>query len=1341
MLDFLFFKEEQRIDKKSGAITISIYPDFKVRASKDLMIRGKDFYAIWDEENGIWSMSEDTALDMIDNEMKKYAADCKKAHPDYKVIANYTYQSRNNVIDDWHKYVQRQMRDHYHNLNETLIFANQKTDKKNYATKSLSYSLEKGDISAYSELMDVLYDSEERHKIEWAIGSIITGASKDIQKFVVLYGSAGTGKSTVLNIIQKLFDGYWSIFDAKALGSATNMFALEYFKNNPLVAIQHDGDLSRIEDNTRLNSIVSHETMGVNEKYKSTYEARFNCFLFMGTNKPVKITDAKSGIIRRLIDVHPTGNKVSIKKYRNLMSQIDFELGAIAYHCKEVYLENPDYYDGYIPIEMIGATNDIYNFVQENFFDYKEKEYITLSEAFKSYKEFCNDSLISYPLPKRAFKEELKNYFKDFKERTRVSDGSQVWNVYTGLRTEKFEIDKNDISKEDKEMCDYNWLELKDSEESFFDIQCSDCPAQYANESGTPMRKWSDISTKLGDISTNKLHYVKVPENHIVIDFDLKDDLGNKSFSKNLEAANKFPRTYAEVSKSGAGIHLHYIYNGDVSSLSRLYDDSIEIKVFTGNSSLRRKLTKCNDIPIATINSGLPMKGAKNKMVNWDGVKSEKQLRRMIIKSINKEYPPHATKTSIDYIYTLLEDAYNSKIVYDISDLYPNIIEFAMNSTHNSDYCLKMCEKMKTKSEETNCNSESKNKELVFFDIEVFPNLFLVNWKYEGTKECVRMINPKPEEVEELMKYNLVGFNNRRYDNHILYARSMGYSNMQLYDLSQRIINGNTKDAFIGEAYNVSYTDVYDFCSTKQSLKKWEIALDIHHQELGMKWDEPVPEDKWNLVAEYCDNDVFATEAVFHARKADWVARQILASISGLSYNDTTNSHTTKIIFGNNRTPQSEFNYRNLAEPVPYTRYSEYVEKFGKDYDFRVWNDKGQPEYRAYVPGEKLPDGWSILPFFPGYSFDKYKRQSLDVKKSVGISKSKYRGEEVGEGGYVYATPGMYKDVALDDIASMHPSSADAEKIFGPYSKNFKDLLNARIAIKHNDKESIKNLLNGKLVPFVEKAENGEGDFTMKDLAQALKIAINSVYGLTSAKFQNPFKDPRNEDNIVAKRGALFMVNLKHEVQNRGFTVAHIKTDSIKIPNATNDILDFVYKYGKEYGYTFEHEATYDRICLVNDAVYIAKYDNLGDRTKNNAHANEWTATGTQFQVPYVFKNLFSHEKIEFKDLCETKSTTTALYLDMNEQLKENEHNRVFVGKVGSFCPVKEGCGGGLLVREEKDGRYSAVSGSKGYRWLESETIKNLRKEADINKDYYKNLVDAAVKDISKFGDFEWFIS
>jgi len=1306
MLDFLMISTRST---KRGVI--EIYPKFIIKKSSDLMIRGGDFYAIWVEELGLWSTDEQDALQLIDRELDKYAEENRhKFDSPIKVL--HMWDAESGMIDSWHKYCQKQMRDSFHMLDEKLIFSNYETKKEDYASKKLSYPLEPGDLSAYNKLMSTLYSEEERHKIEWAIGSIVSGDSKKIQKFMVLYGAAGTGKSTVLNIIQQLFEGYYSVFDARALGSSSNSFALEAFKNNPLVAIQHDGDLSKIEDNTRLNSLVSHELMTVNEKFKSTYSNRFKCFLFMGTNKPVKITDAKSGLIRRLIDVSPTGNKLSPQEYKKIMKQVSFELGAIAYHCLQVYLNDPGKYDDYIPVAMLGASNDFYNFMIDSYHIFKKEDGTTLKAAWEMYKTYCDEAKITFPFSQRIFKEELKNYFRDYKDRFNLDDGSRVRSYYSGFRTEKFE-GKNTNKQEEKVQ-----LIQFDSKKSIFDKECADCLAQYATANETPLKKWADVTTKLSELDTSRLHYVRVPENHIVIDFDILDENGNKSFEKNLEEASKWPPTYAELSKSGAGIHLHYIYTGDVSKLSRVYDDHIEIKVFTGNSSLRRKLTKCNNLPISTISSGLPLKG-ENKMINFEGVKSEKALRTLIKRNLNKEIHP-ATKPSIDFIYKILEDAYSSGLNYDITDMRNAVLAFAANSTHQADYCIKLVNKMQFKSEEISSGEKNEDAKLVFFDVEVFPNLFLVNWKIEGEgKPVVRMINPTPAEIEDLMRFRLVGFNCRRYDNHILYARLMGYDNEQLFKLSQKIIEGSP-NSFFGEAYNVSYTDVYDFCSKKQSLKKWEIELGIHHQELGIPWDQPVPEELWAKVAEYCDNDVLATEAVFNARKADFTARQILADVAGMMVNDTTNALTTKIIFGNNRKPQDQFNYRNMGE------MTEDASRFTITEDNVLYNEFGD-EYTVFdVKGR---------PIFPGYKFEN--------------GKSIYRGEEVGEGGYVYAEPGMYGNVALLDVASMHPSSIVAEELFGEtYTKRFKELLDARIAIKHKDFDKARKMLGGALAKYLTD-EN-----TAADLSTALKIAINSVYGLTSAGFDNPFRDTRNKDNIVAKRGALFMINLKHEVQKRGFTVAHIKTDSIKIPDATSEIIQFIMDYGKMYGYTFEHEATYDRMCLVNNAVYIAKFASKekceelygyipGDNKKK---PGQWTATGTQFQIPYVFKKLFSKEEIIFDDMCETKSVTSALYLDMNEGMPDGEHNYRFIGKVGQFCPMKKGAGGGILLREttnnktgEKD--YAAATGSKGYRWLESEMVRELKKEADIDRSYYDRMVDEAVKDISKFGDFEWFVS
>lgn len=1244
-----FVKIATKSPKKGVVI---VYPKFSTKKSKDLMIRGGDFYAVWDEQNGVWSQDEDRVTDMIDDMVRTYEINSSDS-----VIRLYMDDAESGIIDKWHKLVQRQMRDNYHPLDKNLVFADSPINKKDYASRRLKYSLSDMPTPAWDELVSSLYEPEEQHKIEWSIGAVVNGDSKTLQKFVVFHGPGGTGKSTILRIIELLFEGYCESFHAKALGGG-DPFALEPFKNNPLVAIDHEGDLSRIEDNTRLNNIVSHEPMTVNEKYTKLYTNTFHSMLFVASNKPVKITDSKAGVIRRLIDIYPKGSQIPKKRYNQLKSQISFELGGIAEKCKKIYEEDPGYYDDYVPIGMISATNDMFNFVESMYLEYLESDKVTLGASWMAYKSYCSDANISYPLKQRVFKEELKAYFREFYTR-RGGD----YNVYSGFKFEKFDMGGIDGGPVDGSKESKSWIVLKE-QKSIFDEEYKDCLAQYATRNETPKKKWENVKDTLKDIDTSQLHYVKVPENHIVIDFDLKDEDGNKCLDKNIKAASKFSKTYAEISKGGQGLHLHYIYDGDIEKLSNLYGDNIEIKKFTGGSSLRRKLTLCTSFDIAHISSGLPLK-EKKKVVNNDIIKNEKQLRTRIQKCLKKEHHG-ATAPEVDFIKKILDDAYEFGFSYDLSDMRQVVLIFASNSTHQAQKCIKTVGQMKFKSadneEDPLADPKYLSDKIVFFDVETFKNLFGICWKFQGDDQVNKMLNPSPAEVAHLCKYKLVGFNNRKYDNHILYARMQGFSNQELYDISRRIIDKGDNSAFFREAYNLSYTDIYDFASAgnKKGLKKWEIELGIHHQELGLKWDEPVPEELWPTVMEYCANDVVATEAVFNHLSADFEAREILSSLTGLSLNATTNQHTTYLIVGNDKNPQSKFVYTDLSE------------------------------------------------MFPGYIYEN------------GVST--YKGEEVGEGGYVYAEPGMYRNVKTFDIASMHPSSAIAMNIFGPYTKNFEDLVKARLYIKHGEYEAAGELFDGKLRPFLTDKKKA------KSLSGALKTAINSVYGLTAAHFDNKLRDPRNVDNIVAKRGALFMVDLKEEVQKRGYTVAHIKTDSIKIPDADREIEEFILEFGKKYGYTFEVESIYDRICLVNNAVYIAK-------EKDGA----WTATGPQFAVPYIFKTLFSKEAIKFEDKCETKSVKSAMYLDMNEGLSDDEHNYIFIGKTGLFCPIKEGCGGGILLREQ-NGKYYSVTGTKGYRWLEAETVSNLGKEKDIDERYYAKLVDEAKASISKYGDVEQFI-
>ena len=1219
-------------------------PRFVNDNSRDIMIRDGSFVAVWNPKTELWSKNEFDVIDIIDSDVRNYVETSNIQN----LVPKFCRRDSDGV---WKKYRlwSKNMVDTDHPMDRNPVFLDTPVRREDYVSYRLPYSLEDGIPVNWAKLVDTLYDHSEREKIEWTIGSVLTGACRTIDKFLVFYGDPGSGKSTILNVMQKLFGDFCIPFDSESLAQRNNSFALGAFSDDPLVAIEHDGDLSRIETNTRLNSIVSNEIQLVNEKFKKPRSMRITTTLIMASNNPVKITDANSGIPRRLLDVSPSGRRLPVNEYRKVMDGVYHELGIIAQHCINVYRSlGPDYYRNYRSRTMISETNPVYNFVMESYEELGADGKVTLAKAYSSYKDYVDETGIQYLMPRYRFKTELRRYFREFHERIMI-DGIPYRSLFIGFLSDKFESHSGERTPVKNE----NWLELYQDASSIFDEHFGGCKAQYSSKSGTPQKAWQYVDTTLRDIVPTEEHYILLPEEYICIDFDLKGADGEKDLSANLRAASAWPPTYAETSKSGNGLHLIYRYPVDKDTTAE-YSPGIEIKRFRGKASLRRRLSIHNGRAIADYPGELPTKASK--MINKKHVADENHLRSLIAKALRKEVHSN-TAPNVDFIKSILDEAYESGITYDVTDSRNAVTAFAMSSTNQSDRCLKMVQQMHFMSEDRAEVAEEGNGRIAFYDVEVFPNLFVICYKVTDRPGVRFLVNPRPEVVKSLFDLRLIGFNNRKYDNHIMYAASLGYSNEELFEVSQRIIN-NEKNATFREAYNLSYTDIYDFSTKKQSLKKWEIELGIKHQENEFPWDQPVPETHWDDVVEYCKNDVEATEMVFNHLASDWGARKILAELSGLTVNDTTNQHTCALVFGKERRPdKSKFVYTDLST------------------------------------------------IFPGYTFDKFKGSS-------------YRGEDPGEGGYVYAEPGYYENVALLDVASMHPTSIEQLNLFGPYTERYSELKQARVAIKHKDMDALSKLFDGRLV---EIAKN----YDLDELGKALKIPINSMYGLTSAKFDNPAWDPRNVDNIVAKRGALFMIDLKHYVQDElGLTVAHIKTDSIKIPNATPEDIQKVMDFGKRYGYDFEHEATYAKMVLVNKAVYIAKYA--------FPHEGEWTATGKQFQEPYVFKKLFTKEPIEFEDFIQTKQVKTAMYLRFPSS---GDH---FVGKVGAFVPIKSDKGGGELLRENNDGEIKdAVVGTKGYHWKEAEIVRYLKQERDVDTSYAEMLADEARAQIEQYVDLE----
>lgn len=1283
-----FFKIKAVSTKIEKQDIIAISPDFIVAPSDDLMVRGGRFYAIWDEEKGIWSTSEMDVARLVDRELYEFQKKMNYAPGESMVKVMSSFDSQSWV--KFKKYVQS-IDNSYYPLDENITFADEEIKKNDYVSKRLSYSLDDRPCPSWDELVGVLYSPEERAKIEFFIGSVVCGDSKRLQKFGVFYGDQGTGKGTILKVIHDLFYEYTSVFEAKALGSHNNAFATAAFEHNPLVALQYDGDLSRIEDNTKLNSIISHEDILVNQKYKASYMSRINALLLMGTNQPVKISDSRSGIIRRLIDIHPTGNLIPSTKYLVLMNQIKFELGAIANHCLKVYKEMGfHYYDAYRPLEMMFKTDAFFNYVEANFDIFKEADGVSLKQAWALYKEYAEDARLPYTLQMHKFKEELKSYFKTFEPR-KIIEGQVYTSWFSDFDESKFTAVRA-VPVETAEEMVVDVMTL-DETESLLDELLMHQPAQYGTKSETPGKKWATVETELADLNTKRIHFVKVPENHIVIDFDLKGEDGGKSLERNLAAASLWPATYTELSKSGEGVHLHYNYVGpNLDRLAMEFEPGIEIKVYRGDASLRRKLTKCNNTPVADISSGLPLK--EERVLSDSAIQSERHLRQMIVGNLHKKYAP-GTYSSVSFMKKLMDEAYENGVQYDLTDMQSDIVAFAASSTNKRSESLKVVQEMQFKSnpalvdmygEDPIPEAEVEDDvKVALYDVEVYKDLFVVCWKFEDSPDesIVRMVNPSPTEIEALLKLKLVGFYNRRYDNHILYARLMGYNNLSLYNLSQAIIEKKDSKAMFGEAYNLSYADIWDFSSKKQSLKKFMIDLGIRKVEMEIPWDVEIAETAKLMgisvealiekILEYCCNDVSGTEAVWKDRQADFRARQILAELSGLTVNDTTQRHTARIIFGSDRNPQSKFKYTDLKKE------------------------------------------------FPGYDFDPTRKPD----------KSLYADEAVGEGGYVYAEPGMYESVAVLDVASMHPTSIRVLRLFGEYTDNFGDLVDARIAIKRKDYDAAGKMLNGKLKPYLGDPQQA------KQLSYALKIVINIVYGLTAASFDNPFKLRSNVDNIVAKRGALFMVDLKHFIQDTlGKQVVHIKTDSVKIPNATEHDIAEVRKFGEKYGYDFEHEATYSNFALVNDAVYIARY---GWHAEDESLVGTWDATGAQFAEPYVFKTMFSGEEVVFDDYCQVKQVTKgALYLDFEHDKPEAlPENMQFVGRIGRFVPVTEESGGAMLRRVMPDGKVHYATGAKGFMWMDAETARGGVEEGKIEIDmaYFHKMVDGATKAIEKVAD------
>ena len=71
-MDFVKIVEKNRRDE------VEVFPDFQTGEVKDILGRGKSFYAVWDEERGLWSTKENDVQRLVDKELWDYVEELKK---------------------------------------------------------------------------------------------------------------------------------------------------------------------------------------------------------------------------------------------------------------------------------------------------------------------------------------------------------------------------------------------------------------------------------------------------------------------------------------------------------------------------------------------------------------------------------------------------------------------------------------------------------------------------------------------------------------------------------------------------------------------------------------------------------------------------------------------------------------------------------------------------------------------------------------------------------------------------------------------------------------------------------------------------------------------------------------------------------------------------------------------------------------------------------------------------------------------------------------------------------------------------------------------------------------
>ena len=200
MLDFITIViKEKRSNNRLG--DYELYPEF-IYSGKDIVRKGGELYAFWHE--GKWYQDIDDLVKVVDAASFEKANEIKAKDERAIVIVNRMDVHGSGLMKKFIDFCKNGKQSSI-GFNQKILFSEDEMKREHYATTQLSYTPKDGPTDSFDEMFSVLYTEEELRKILWFIGAVLTNNIHKIHKFMYLYGSKGTGKSTAIQIFKMLF--------------------------------------------------------------------------------------------------------------------------------------------------------------------------------------------------------------------------------------------------------------------------------------------------------------------------------------------------------------------------------------------------------------------------------------------------------------------------------------------------------------------------------------------------------------------------------------------------------------------------------------------------------------------------------------------------------------------------------------------------------------------------------------------------------------------------------------------------------------------------------------------------------------------------------------------------------------------------------------------------------------------------------------------------------------------------------------------------------------------------------------------------------------------------------